>query len=300
MEASTISEWVARLLEGLGHEVIVADPNYAPMYAQRSRRVKTDKRDARALAEACKLGAYRRAHRTSDEQRHVRSLLDVREGLIQTRTRFLSLIQAILSREGFRVATGSAKCFAARAAKLDLPQQLGSEIEPLLQLLPPLNAQIAELDGRISVIAKSDERVSRLMTVPQVGALTAAAFVATLDEAGRFKGAHQVEAYLGLVPREWSSSEVQRRGHITKAGNSRARWLMVETAWRVATHRPRPDTEALRVWANRIAHRRGKRIAIVALARKLSGVMYAMLRDSSVYDPSKLSGVQSVKAKRAA
>ena len=73
MEASTVSEWVARLLEDLGHEVVVADPNYAPMYAQRSRRVKTDKRDALALAEACKLGAYRLAHRTSDEQRHVRA-----------------------------------------------------------------------------------------------------------------------------------------------------------------------------------------------------------------------------------
>lgn len=75
LEASTISEWVARLLEELGHEVVVADPNYAPMYAQRSRRVKTDKRDARALAEACRLGAYRPAHQTSAEQRRVRVLL---------------------------------------------------------------------------------------------------------------------------------------------------------------------------------------------------------------------------------
>src|SRR6266852_5636510 len=83
IEASTISEWVARLLEELGHEVIVADPNYAPMYAQRSRRVKTDRRDARALAEACRLGAYRPAHRTSEEQRHVRAILTVRESLVR-------------------------------------------------------------------------------------------------------------------------------------------------------------------------------------------------------------------------
>jgi transposase len=85
LEASTISEWVARLLEELGHEVVVADPNYAPMYAQRSRRVKTDKRDAQALAEACRLGAYRPAHRTSDEQRHVRAVLGVRDKLVRTR-----------------------------------------------------------------------------------------------------------------------------------------------------------------------------------------------------------------------
>ncbi len=159
-----------------------------------------------------------------------------------------------------------------RVAKLELAEHLSSEIVPLLALLEPLNTQMEELDGRISELAKTDEHVGRLMAVPQVGALTAAAFVATLDDAGRFRGAHQVEAYLGLVPRERSSSEVQRRGRITKAGNSRARWLMVETAWRVATHRSRSDTEAPRSWANRIARRRGKRIAMVALARKLSGV----------------------------
>src|SRR6266849_9610577 len=94
IEASTDSEWVARCLEGLGHQVIVADPNFAPMYATRSRKVKTDRRDARALAEACLLGAYRRAHRLSDPQRHVRGRLGVRDALVHTRTRYISLIRA--------------------------------------------------------------------------------------------------------------------------------------------------------------------------------------------------------------
>jgi transposase len=85
IEASTESEWVARCLEEHGHEVIVADPNFAPMYATRSKRVKTDRRDARTLAEACRLGAYRPAHRTSEEQRRVRAELAVREGLVRTR-----------------------------------------------------------------------------------------------------------------------------------------------------------------------------------------------------------------------
>jgi hypothetical protein len=80
-----------------------------------------------------------------------------------------------------------------------------------------------------------------------------------------------VEAYLRLVPREWSSSEVQRRGHITKAGNSPMRWLLVEAAWRVATHKKRPETMVLREWADRIARRRGMRVAVAALARKLRG-----------------------------
>src|SRR5437870_10240391 len=83
LEASTESEWVARHLEALGHEVVVADPNYAPMYATRSRRTKTDRRDARTLMDACRTGAYRLAHRLSDPRRHVRAELAVRDALVR-------------------------------------------------------------------------------------------------------------------------------------------------------------------------------------------------------------------------
>lgn len=298
MEASTISEWVARLLEELGHEVVVADPNYAPMYAQRSRRVKTDRRDALALAEARKLGAYRPAHRTSDEQRHVRAILAVRENLVRARARFVTLAQAVLSREGFRVPTGSSGCFSARVEKLELPEHLKAEIAPLLSVLAPSSEQIGALDERLGELARKDERVVRLMTMPQIGPVTAVAFVATLDDAERFRGAHQVEAYIGLVPREWSSSEIQRRGPITKAGNSRMRWLLVEAAWRLATHKKRLETQPLREWAERITRRRGKRVAMVALARKLSGILYAIWRDGSVFDPKKLGRAAGVKAEK--
>ena len=130
--------------------------------------------------------------------------------------------------------------------------------------------------------------------------MTTVAYVATLGEAGRFRGAHQVEAYLGLVPREWSSSEVQRRGNITKAGNSRMRWLLVEAAWRLATHKKRPETLALREWTERIARRRGQRVAVVALARKLGGILYAMWRDGSAYEPAKLARVRRRKAQQVA
>ncbi len=97
VEASTESEWAARHFEALGHEVIVADPNFAPMYATRDRRIKTDKRDARALCEACRFGAYRPAHRTSDRQRDVRAHLSVRE---RTRSKYISLIVALARARG--------------------------------------------------------------------------------------------------------------------------------------------------------------------------------------------------------
>ena len=130
IEASTESEWVARCLEQLGHEGIVADPNFAPMYATRSRRVKTDRRDARALAEACQLGAYRPAHRTSETQRLVRAHLTVREALVRTRSRYISVVRSLLRREGLRVRGGEAKSFGRRVGELEVPRALALAIEP--------------------------------------------------------------------------------------------------------------------------------------------------------------------------
>ena len=224
----------------------------------------------------------------------------MRDSLVRVRARFVTLAQAILSREGLRAPTGSSGCFGERVERLGLPQPLAAEIAPLLAMLMPLNGQVGLLDEKLSELGRNDKRVRRLMTMPEIGPVTAVSYVATLDEAGRFRGAHQVEAYLGLVPREWSSSEVQRRGHITKAGNSRLRWLLVEAAWRVATHKKRPETQALREWTERIARRRGQRVAVVALARKLSGILYAMWRDGSEYDPAKLKGALRGKVEQAA
>ena len=284
LEASTESEWVARCLERLGHEVIVADPNFAPMYATRTRTIKTDRRDARALAEACRLGAYRPTHRLSDAQRHVRGRLTVRDALVRTRTGYIAVIRALLRQHGWRMSTGSAEGFIRRVLALSLPGRLVSELAPLLAVMRQVNQQLAYSDERIAAVARADERVPRLQTVPSVGPVTAAAFVAALDDAGRFATAHQVEAYLGLVPREWSSGEGQRRGRITKAGNTRMRWLLVQAAVSILRCRHR-QTEALRVWATCITARRGKKIAVVALARRLAGILYALLRDGTTYDP---------------
>jgi transposase len=111
LEAATESEWVARHLESLGHEVIVAAPNFAPMYASRCRKVKTDKRDARALCDACHLGAFRRAHRASDPSRLLRKHLAARELLVQARSRMISLCRSLLRQEGIRVPSGGAPTY---------------------------------------------------------------------------------------------------------------------------------------------------------------------------------------------
>ena len=287
LEASTESEWVARCLEELGHEVIVADPNFAPMYATRSRRVKTDRRDGRTLAEACQLGAYRPSHRTSDAQRLVRADLAVREALVRTRSRYISVVRSLLRREGLRVRGGEAKTFGRRVGELEVPRSLSSAIEPLLVVLEQVNQQIDHADRELARRVEADPDLRRLTTLPGVGPVTATTFKATVDEVKRFRGAGQVAAHLGLVPRERSSGERQQRGRITKAGNSGARSLLIEAAWLILRSK-RSDMIALRTWAERVAVRRGRRVAAVALARRLSRILYAMWRDDSGYAPEKI------------
>ena len=134
LEAMTESEWVARWLEELGHEVIVADPNNAAMYATRSRRVKTDRRDAVTLADACRLGAYRRSHRASDRQRHVRAELAVRDTLVRTRVKCVALVGALLRRHGIHLPSGNVDGFVKRVERQAVPEAQRVEIAPLLTL----------------------------------------------------------------------------------------------------------------------------------------------------------------------
>jgi transposase len=287
IESATESEWVARYLEELGHEVIVADPNFAAMYATRSRKVKTDKRDARTLAEACRLGAYRPAHRTSDQQRHVRAQLAVREAMVRTRSRYISIISTLLRRDGLRVRPGHAPAFLKRLAQVQLPAALSEEVAPLVLLLHSLNEQIKAADERLAQLVKEDEVVARLCTAPGVGPVTATSFVSTLDDHARFAAAKEARAYLGLVPSEYSSGERQQRGHISKAGPGRARHMLVEAAWCILRRRNAANA-GLHEWAVGLAARRGSRVEVVALARKLAGILYAMWRDGTAFGAGRL------------
>jgi transposase len=285
VEASTESEWVARQLEALGHTVVVADPGFAPMYATRSSRVKTDKRDARTLCDALRLGAYRAIHRASDAQREIRAELAVREALVRTRTRYVALIKAAVRREGGRLPGGEAERTVEKLERTVLPAHVQRELAPLVALFPVLNTEIAAADGRLRARATGSAVVTRLATVPGIGPITALAFVAALDDVTRFPSAHQVEAYLGLVPSEYSSGDRRQRGRITKRGDVRTRWLLVEAGWRILRSTD-PGVAALKVWGEQLARRRGKAIATVAIARRLAGILYAMWRDETDYRPS--------------
>lgn len=282
LEASTESEWVATHLESLGHTVIVADPGFAAMYATRSKRVKTDKRDARTLCDALQLGAYRAVHRASDAQRQLRAQLGVRDALVRTRTRYVALIKSAVRREGLRLPSGESEQTIVKLAALPLPSHVHESLAPLVAVWTPLQTEIAAADARLTVLARQHPVVVRLCTMPSIGPVTAIAFVAALDDVARFQSAHQVQAYLGLVPSEYSSGDRRARGRITKRGDARMRWLLVETAWRILRS-PNAQLAGLKAWALQIAARRGKRIATVALARRVAGILFAMWRDDALY-----------------
>jgi transposase len=279
LESSTESEWVAQTLEGLGHEAVVVDPNYAPMYGTRNRRIKTDERDVTALADANRLSVFRRAHRVSATQRQVRRELTVRKHLVRARTGTISLLRALLRQEGLRLPSGSAARILTRLTQVTIPAALETVIAPLRAAITTLNEQITTAEEQVEARASTDPVAQRLMTAPGVGPVVALAFQATLDDPARFGGdARRASAFLGLVPSEDSSAERQHKGHITKTGPTELRALMVQASW-VIWRGTSTDGAALRTWAHALAARRGRRIAIIALARRLTRILFAMWRD---------------------
>jgi transposase len=219
----------------------------------------------------------------------------VRETLVYTRSKYISLIGALVRREGYRIPPGSAGKFLARLEQVDLPEHLLEEVNPLTTAIELFDEQIRDAERLLAQRMKSNAVATNLATVPGVGPVTAATFVAVVDQVQRFRSARELRAYLGLVPRELSSGEKQMRGHITKAGNRRMRSLLVEASWSL-TRSKRPEAQPLKAWANQIAQRRGKRIAAVALARKLAGILFAMWRDGVPFDGLKQARTLSASA----
>jgi len=248
--------------------------------------VKTDRRDVAALAEANRRGWYRAAHRTSAAQRATRQVLRARRQLVQMRSGAVALIRSLVKQEGYRLSSCSAERVAARVPKLQLPAPLAATVAPLVRIIETVTTEIATLDQQLRTCAAGDPVVQQLQTVPGVGLVVALTFRAHVDDVGRFAHAGQVSAAVGLVPREDSSAERRQRGHITKAGSRELRSLLVQAAW--ACWRSK-HSATLRAWVEQLAARRGRRIAVVALARRLSRLLYALWRDGTTFDVKKLA-----------
>ena len=288
IEASTAAEWVARHLESLGSEVIVGDPRFGPMYAQLDKRIKTDKRDARGLMHANRLEAVHPAHRRSDETRAIRAKLLVRANFVRARARMVTQIRSLLESRGIPLVSCEIANFVKRLEGVQIDESLGDAILPLVAHVHELDGTLDALDAEMTVIAANHPIARRLDRVAGVGPITALAFVTAIDNPKRFENARQVASYFGFVPSERSSGEKQHRGATTKTGDTLTRGYLMQCAWCIFRSK-RPAVAPLRAWALEVAKRRGKKIAVAGIARRLVRILFAMWRDDKDFDIAKLN-----------
>jgi transposase len=273
--------WVADAARAAGHQVRVVPATLAPTLGIGARGIKTDRRDAQVLSEVSTRLDLPSVHVPRPAARAAKTLCGMRDGLVRSRTLLLNTVRGWLRTQGVRLPTGAVVSFGARV-RTAVGQTLPGYVARQLQTIEHLHAAIAEADREVRALAEADPIARRLMTVPGVGPVTAVRFVATVDDPTRFTGAHAVEAYVGLVAGQRSSGDHTRHLGITKAGSPALRWCLVQAAHCAKrTLRASP----LRDWVDAVEHRRGRQVAVVALARKLTGILYALWRDASVYDP---------------
>jgi transposase len=284
MEACAESYAVAAAAQRVGHEVRVVPGTLVRTLGVGARRLKTDRRDAQVLSEVSSRIDLPTVHLRSARSRERKTLCSMRQALVRSRTQMVNTVRGWLRLELVRVKSGQVESFAERVREtlLARPEGVPGYVERQLAVIETLNGQIGAATEEIAQQAEQDEVCQRLMSVPGVGPVTAVRFMATLDTLERFVDGHRVGSYLGLTPSERSSSDRQRRGAITKAGQGEMRWLLVQAAWSLWRSR---SGEPIVQWARGVAERRGRSIAIVALARKLGGILYAIWRDGTTYDP---------------
>lgn len=285
-EACREGWYVARQLEKWGHEPVMVDTTRTKKLGIGQHGRKTDRIDAEQLGLSLERGLIPEAHILSPHRQELRFHLGVRRALIETRAAYVTQIREIVRARGRRVASCSTADFVAKVKATSLDEGTGALIAPLLLVLEPLDRQIGVADCKLEQLALQEPAIKNLMTAPGVALIVSAAFVSVIDDAQRFRRAHELESYLGLVPSERSSGGRQRLGGISKAGNTHLRALLVQAAW-CLLRRPR-EADPLVRWAQMVAARRGKRIAVVALARRLAGILWALWRDDTVYDPARV------------
>jgi len=277
MEACGQYPWFERLLAECGHELWLGDT--ARIRAAEVREQKTDRRDAALLLELLRQNRFPRIWVATLEQRDVRQLLVHRHKQVQARTRVKNQLQALALSQGMQKKRQLwTRAGREELEKLELLPYGAVRRERLLAMLEMLEAEITKLNRQVEEEVKRRPEAGKLMTHPGVGPVTALAMVLTLGPAERFAGARQVASYLGLIPSEHSSGGRQQLGRITKQGSSFLRFLLVEAGQSAA----RGDAELGRFY-RRLAVRKHRALAKVAVARKLAMRLYWMLREDWTY-----------------
>jgi transposase len=279
LEAGPLSQWLYAGMREAGLAVELLETRHV-RDAFRAMPVKTDRNDARAIAQLMRLGWFRSVHCKSLPAQELRAVLTARK-LVQGKHHDIDMsLRGILRGFGLKVGLTTPRSFEDRIRELVAGHPtLQAVADALLRARASLGEQLGKLQKRLVSVAREDQRARLLMSTPGVGVLVALTYVAAIDDPGRFKSSKTTGAHFGLTPRKYQSGETDVTGRISKIGDASVRTALYEAANVILT-RPVKGS-SLKRWAMQVAQRVGMRKAKVALARKLAVVLHRMLADGT-------------------
>jgi len=238
---------------------------------------KTDKNDARGIAEALRSGMYTRVHCKTEESINRSILLTSRRALVEQQTHLKNTVRGLLKSYGIRLGAISAKKFSGAVIKRieGCQEVLILSVKCLLDAFDKLVEEANKIDKKMLEIAYNDREVQRFMTIPGVGPVTALTYKAEIFDASRFKESRSVGAYLGMTPTQYASGETQRQGKTSKCGSKELRFLLVEAGIVILTRSKK--WSRLKAWGLKIMRKKGLKKAAVAVGRKLAVIMHRMM-----------------------
>jgi len=289
IEAGNQTAWVYEALVEMGATVTVVNPTKVKLIAE-SRR-KTDKIDAKILCELLRIDALPTpVHMPGRETRALRGLLVARRQLVSARTKLCNVVRGMLRQEGVRLPARALSSFAGWRRLLgngfEQPH-LCMIVAAYADSFVALTDSIHDIERELTQCERRDSRAARLRTMPKVGRIASLTFLAAVDDVHRFSSSRKVVGYSGLAPTVRSSGERTEYGSISREGRRELRAVWVQIAHLVAIDTSRA-TRPLRTWFNKVAKRRGKKTATVALARRLLVIAYHLLKEETVYDAARL------------
>lgn len=290
MESCTQSRRIAELARAAGLEAVVVPGAFVRQLGVGARGIKTDAKDAAVLALASHRNEVLPSVRPCCERsRGHRNLIRNRQQLVAMRTKCVAAIKSYLRGE-LIVLKGRAlpATFRATVEAVLMARSEGIplDIHVLLETMTYLTTTIAKLDASIAEIVKNDQVCQRLMTMPGVGPIVALTFASLVDELSQFPSAEHLASYLALVPGENTTGGRIKRTGVIKAGPRIIRSVLLQAAWAMWRSQP---ASPLVVWAQKVAERRGKKVAALALARKMTAILYVMWKTTKNYDPTRPS-----------
>lgn len=288
LETGPFTPHLFRSLAAMGYAMVCMDARRAAD-AIKSRRIKSDKADAWALAEMLRTGWFTAVHVKSEDSHRLKMLLGARDQLVKVKRSLGNQVRGLLRPFGIKLPSRvGAKLFAEAAYQATQRDPLMSaSVAALLEALAAIESQIAKLDEELDKLARRSEIAWRLMSVPGVGRVTALAFIAAIENVERFRRTRDIGAYLGLTERRYQSADTDIRMGISKQGDAMARHYLYEAANVMLTTVKK--SFALRNWGLRLMKKAGPKRARVAVARKLAVLLGRLWKDGSHFEANAMA-----------